>query len=121
MVGSLINAMNTMKVVDDIDDICDLMEAQVLLNGKEEYMILYNAYHNKIENDSDAYDFIVETAKRYKRYLRLVPFVEAGYNSIVDNIKEFLQTYEKSTLVKGLEMAKEIDYTIIEALFAEQE
>ena len=108
-----------------IDDIMNDLEKLTFFNDKDEYMKLHDASlidESDIETDSELFEILEETFKRYNRYIKNIVFTDKSL-SIKEFIKSYIKQYRNHNVneYELFKLMKYIDEMILDMIHASKE
>ena len=111
-------AMKTSKIketTNDMDDLINEFETACVLSPEEEYLLLLESVNYEY-NEKTINKYILESEKRYKRYIKCVNFYQEGYPIINDYIDKFLINKHKNTQKINMEIIQKIDEALLDII-----
>jgi len=113
----VLDSMCNTKIMeyDDMDDLVSDLDKVTCMGPEDEYILLENSMNYTFDVDS-AMRYINDAKRRFTRYLKEVNFYEYGYAHIKDSIENMLNAEHVTSKVILVNMIKEIDEMILNAV-----
>jgi len=113
----VLDSMCNTKIMeyDDMDDLVSDLDKVTCMGPEDEYMLLENSMSYEFDINS-AIRYINNAKRRFTRYLKEVNFYEYGYAHIKDSIENMLNAEHITSNVILVNMIKEIDEMILNAV-----
>ena len=105
-----------------IDDIINVLEKVSFFDDKEEYMKLHDASLIDVENESELFEILEDTFRRYKRYIKEIVFTNESIR-MKELIERYIKEYNNYKVDESrlLKLMKYIDKMILDMIHDSKE